>query len=65
MRYRSDPILPHISYNSRRDEVTIQQVANDGVHWIVFKGFLNIGGKTVAYFIIFLALRLLFRFFHL
>ncbi|CAF3770965.1 unnamed protein product [Rotaria sp. Silwood1] len=41
MRYRSNPTLPSIAHNSRRDEVTIFQVANNGSNWIVFKGFLK------------------------
>jgi hypothetical protein len=45
MRYRSDPTLPSMSQNSRRDEVTIFQVANNGFTWIVFKGFVKMDGK--------------------
>jgi hypothetical protein len=51
MRYRSDPTLPSRSPNSRRDEVTIFQVANDGAAWIIFKGFLKPDGKIIVYFI--------------
>ncbi|CAF2863922.1 unnamed protein product [Rotaria sp. Silwood2] len=43
MRYRSDPALPPILCNSRRDEVTIFQIDNNGGTWIVFKGFLEAG----------------------
>ena len=50
MRYQSDPTL---SQNTRRDEVTIFQVANDGSTWILFKGFLKANGKIVGYFIFF------------
>jgi len=53
MRFRSDSTLPPLSYNSRRDEVTIFQVANNGSSWIVFKGFLKMGGKVVVGFIFF------------
>lgn len=49
MKYRCDPMLPPISsYNSRRDEVTIFQINNNGNSWIVYKGFLAIGGKFVV-----------------
>ncbi|CAF5225706.1 unnamed protein product, partial [Rotaria magnacalcarata] len=41
MRYRSDPTLTSIAHNSRRDEVTIFQVADNGSTWIVFKGFVK------------------------
>ncbi|CAF5218225.1 unnamed protein product, partial [Rotaria magnacalcarata] len=41
MRYRSDPTLPSTAHNSRRDEVTIFQVADNGSTWIVFKGFVK------------------------
>lgn len=47
MRYRSDPSLPPISRNSRRDEVIIFQVDNNGSTWIVFKGFIKMGGKII------------------
>ncbi len=53
MRYRSDPTLPSLSHNSRRDEVTIFQVSNDGSTWIVFKGFLKVDGKIIVHFIFF------------
>lgn len=54
MRYRSDPTLPPpISHNSRPDEVTIFQVVNNGLSWIVFKGFLHMNGKFVVCFILF------------
>ncbi|CAM4886133.1 unnamed protein product [Rotaria socialis] len=41
MRYRSDPTLRSMAHNSRRDEVTILQVAGNGSTWIVFKGFVK------------------------
>ncbi|CAF0820332.1 unnamed protein product [Adineta steineri] len=41
MSYRFDPTLPPVLQNSRRDEVTIFQVVNNGFSWIVFKGFLK------------------------
>ncbi len=47
MRYRSDPTLPPMLHNSRRDEVTIFQVANNDFTWIVFKGFVKMGGKKM------------------
>lgn len=50
MRYRSDPTLPSMPYKtSRRDEVTVFQVANDGSTWIIFKGFLKMGGKILLF----------------
>lgn len=47
MKYRSDPTLPSVSQYSRRDEVTVFQAAKDGSAWIVFRGFLKIGGKII------------------
>ncbi|UJR17089.1 hypothetical protein I4U23_003986 [Adineta vaga] len=41
MCYRSDPTLPSILHNTRRDEITIFQLTKNGLTWIVFKGFLK------------------------
>ena len=46
MRYRSDPALIPLPYISRRDEVTVFQVASNNTTWIVFKGFLKANGKA-------------------
>lgn len=48
MRYRSDPTLPPISYNARRDEVTILQIDSHGTTEVVFKGYLTTGGEFLV-----------------
>ena len=53
MRYRSDPTLPSTAYTSRRDEVTILQVADNGSTWAVFKGFVKMHGIFAVCFIFF------------
>jgi len=48
MRYRSDPTLPRpTTNNSRRDEIKVIQMTNEGFQWIVFQGFLRMHGYLI------------------
>ncbi len=54
MRYRSDPTLPFVTNNSRYDEITIFQISNNDIYWIVFKSFIQINGKKKDFLFSFL-----------